>query len=244
MGLPSPQQLDELSSKISAVKGQCNGAWPKFKGVMKTLTEVGVPTALQSGVTGLASLGGISSGLQVGASVNVLGTSVLAGTTIAPIGAALAPWIGAATVAVQAGKIFDLYDLMEDAQKQGSSSVRYTCGCGTCAKNIQYVIDKKERNVAVVATSIFTFGAVGIGKKIHSIGKWAYSKGVGEERPKEKVCKALIESGRNGCTAAMGTIFLLSGSWTFMGSRDRQTMAAAVATLVSEDGWEKLKGNW
>ena len=240
MGLPSPQQLNELSGLVEKQGQFCHGKWPKFKGMVETLLLTLMPTGAQTGTTQAVTAMGVSSGLPVGVTTG----GVFIGTTVAPIGAALAPWIGAATVAMQAGKIFDLYDLKEDAEKGGSAAVNYTCGCGNCAANIQYIIDKKERNAALVAVGVATLGVSAIGKAFHSIGKSLHSSITGEVRPKERTCRAIVESARGGCTAAMGTIFLLSGSWTFMSNPDKQTMATAVAIITSEDGWEKLKASF
>jgi hypothetical protein len=241
MGLPSPEQLAELSGKIEEQGRLCHGAWGKFTSVLKSIALKLGPTAVQTGATQGASALGVSSGLQV-AAVSVGGVSV--GVTLAPIGAALAPWIGAAMIACQAGKIFGLYDLRDDALKGGNSPVLYSCRCGKCAKNIQYIIDKKERNVALVAVGVGTLGVSAIFKGFHSFGKKVYSAAKGETRPKEQVSRDLVTSARGGCTAAMGVIFLLSGSWSLTGPRDAETMATAVAIMTSSDGWEKLKSNW
>lgn len=40
----------------------------------------------------------------------------------------------------------------------------------------------------------------------------------------------------------MGAILLLSGRWSFTGSRDSETMATAAAIITSDDGWERLHG--
>lgn len=233
MGLPSPEQLDRLSGLVVAEGERCHGNWEKFTAVLSSLLQKAVPTAVQSGLTQAAGAIGIQSGL-------VLAT----GVSIAPIGAAIGPWIAAATIATQAGKIFDLHDLKADAARGGGQATDYSCVCGSCAKNIGYIIDKKERNVGIVAVSVFTLGVAAIAKGIHSIGKSAYSKLTGDMRPKEKTCRDLITSARYGCTTAMGTIFLLSGSWSLTGSRDSKTLATAVAIITSEDGWEKLKSLW
>ncbi|MGH7102970.1 MAG: hypothetical protein ACREFJ_11300 [Acetobacteraceae bacterium] len=233
MGLPSPEQLDELSGLVAVVGRRCNGNWDKFTAVLASLLQKVAPSAAQSGVTQAASAVGVNSGL-----------ALAAGISIAPIGAAIGPWIAAATIATQAGKIFDLHDLKADAARGGGQATDYSCACGNCAKNIGYIIDKKERNVGIIAVSVFTLGVAAIVKGIHSIGKSVYSKAAGDTRPKEKTCRDLIASARRGCTAAMGTIFLLSGSWSLTGSRDSKAMATAVAIITSEDGWEKFKGLW
>jgi hypothetical protein len=233
MGLPSPQQLDELSKRVLEEDKRCHGNWSKFQTVLSSLLQKAAPSALQSAITQGASAVGVHSGL-----------ALVTGVTIAPIGAAIGPWLAAATIASQAGKIFSLYDLKDDAARSSNGLTDYKCKCGNCAKNITYIIDKKERNVGIVAVSVFTLGVVAIGKGIHSIGKSVYSKLAGDMRPKEKTCRDLVSSARSGCTAAMGAIFLLSGSWSLTGSRESETMATAVANITTEDGWEKLKTLW
>ncbi|MGF1626119.1 MAG: hypothetical protein ACFCVH_14650 [Alphaproteobacteria bacterium] len=240
MGLPSPEQLNQLSGLILKQGQYTHGAWGKFKSVLASLTAKLAPAAVQAGVSHGAAAAGVSSGLQVGFTVG----SVAVGTAIAPIGAALAPWIGAAVVATQAGKIFSLHDLKADALRGGSRDVNYSCACRKCAKNIGYIIDKKERNVALVAIGVGTLGASAILKGFHSLGKKLYSAAAGETRPKETVSREVVESARGGCTTAMGAVFLLSGSWSFTGNRDSETMATAVAIITSADGWEKLKSLW
>jgi hypothetical protein len=240
MGLPSPDQLRELSGLILKQGQFCNGKWQMFKSVMASLMAKLAPVGVQSGITHAVAASGVASGLQVGFTMG----SVAVGTAVAPVGAILAPWIAAATIATQAGKIFSLHDLKSDASRGGSKDVNYTCVCGSCAKNIGYIIDKKERNVALVAVGVGTLGVSAIFKGIHSVGKKLYSKAAGEMRPKEKTCRAIVDSARRGCTTAIGTVFLLSGSWSFTGGRDTETMATAVATITSVDGWEKLHGAW
>lgn len=241
MGLPTPSELNELSGLVAEQGKLCHGKWAKFQGVMKALmTKLG-PAAVQSGVTqGVAALG-VSSGAQV---VGLQVAGVSAGLAFAPIGAALAPWIGAAAIATQAGKIFGLHDLKRDALGKGSREVNYTCGCGKCANTIGYIIDKKERNVALVAVGVATVGVSAVLKAFHSIGKKVKSAVKGEQRPKELTCRTLIDSARDGCTTAMAAIFLLSGSWSMFGNRDAETMATAVAIMTSDDGWEKLRSLW
>lgn len=216
------------------------GKWGTFKNVCASIMSKLGPAAVQSGVTQGASALGVSSGAHIGFQIG----AVSVGTAFAPVGVALAPWIGAASIASQAGKIFSLHDLKADALKSGNSPVNYTCNCGKCAQSIGYVLDKKERNVALVAIGVATVGVSAIFKAVHSIGKSAVSAIKGEQRPKELTCRALVDSARGGCTVAMATIFLLSGSWSFMGNRDASTMATAVAIMTSKDGWEKLKTLW
>ena len=241
MGLPSPDQLRQLNGLIVKQGQLCHGKWAKFKGVMASLMAKLAPSVAQGAIShGVTAATGVSTGLQVGAAVG----GVALGVAIAPIGAALAPWIAAATISTQAGKIFSLHDLKADATKGGSADVNYKCVCGACAKNLGYVIDKKERNVALVAVGVGTLGVSAIFKGIHSVGKKLYSKAAGEMRPKEQTCRALIDSGRKGCTTALGAVFLLSGSWSLTGTRETETMATAVAILTSDDGWEKLHGLW
>lgn len=240
MGLPTPAELNELSGKIVQQGGLCMGNWDRFAVVLKSIMTKVAPAAVQTGVSEGVAAAGVSSGVTVGFQAG----AVALGVTIAPIGAALAPWVAAASVASQAGKIFSLHDIKADAVKGGNPEVTYSCVCSACAKNIGYIIDKKERNVALVALAVATVGATAVVKVAHSIGKKLYSALKGEQRPKELACRALVNSARGGCTTAMATIFLLSGSWSFMGDRSAETMATAVAIITSEDGWEKLRSLW
>ncbi|MGH7121300.1 MAG: hypothetical protein ACRELF_25595 [Gemmataceae bacterium] len=201
--------------------------------MLSSLLQKALPSAVQSSVTEVAAAMGIHGGL-----------ALVAGISIAPNGAAIGPWVAAATIATQAGKIFELYDLKADAARSGSKATDCRCACGGCVKNIGYVIDKKERNVGVVAVSVFTSGVAAIAKGIHSVGKSVYSKLAGDMRPKEKTCRDIVTSARRGCNVAMGTIFLLSGSWSLTGPRDSKTLGTAAAIITSEDGWEKLRTLW
>jgi hypothetical protein len=243
MGLPSPEQLNELTGLVAREGQRCHGTWDKFKNVLESILAKLGPMAAQKGATMAASAAGVgSSGLPV--TIATVG-GVAIGTTLAPIGAAIAPWIAAATVANQAGKIFSLHDLKTDATKGASANVDYVCHCRQCAKNIGYIIDKKERNVGLVAVGVGTLGVSAVLKAAHSVGKKLYSKYIEKEmRPKERTCRDLIRSAREGCTVAMATIFLLSDNWTFMGDRQAKAMATAVAIITSDDGWEKLHSLW
>jgi hypothetical protein len=241
MGLPSPEQLQELSGLIIKEKQRCYNRWDKFKNVMAAIAAKLGPILAQKGATLAAAKAGVDSGLPLTVAT-VAGTGV--GVTLAPIGVALAPWIAAATIANQAGKIFSLHDLKADAMKGANADVDYVCTCGKCVQNIGYILDKKERNVGLVAIGVGTLGVSAVIKTMHSIGKKVASKLAGEQRPKEKTCIGLIESARDGCTAAMATIFLLSDTWTFMGDRQAKALATATAIITSEDGWERLHSLW
>ncbi|MEP9379111.1 hypothetical protein ABLE91_20530 [Aquabacter sp. CN5-332] len=264
MGLPSPQQLEDLAKLIKGEEVRNKiGFWPEADQrrelarlrdgappqVNKPLSDKagtwarkGVQVAVSKGIPA-AGNAAFHGGIRLTETVNLAGHAVSVGTTLAPMGAVFSAWISMATVAVQAGKVFDLYTLRDDARSHRHSATTYSCDCGRCADNIQYIIDKKERNVGIVAVSVATVGIVGLGKILHSVGKKLKSKIMGETRPKERVCREMVESGRNGCLAAMGAIFLLSGSWT-QGYRDQKTMEAAVLTLTAKDGWDKFKDNW
>jgi bacterioferritin-associated ferredoxin len=171
-----------------------------------------------------------------------LAVGVTTGSSLAPLGQVLAPWIAAADIARQAGDIFSLHDLHDDATKARITG--YSCKCGKCAEQIQYVIDKKERNVGVIAVSAFTAGLPAIAMKMNSLRKMIGQKISGDTGKKGTVSKSLVESARSGCTVATATIFLLSGNWEFMRGGNKGTMARAVAILISADGWNKLKSEW
>ncbi|TCT04225.1 hypothetical protein [Aquabacter spiritensis] len=259
MGLPSPDMLAELARLIAfenhrsrqGLEAQLRDmARPGYTPPPPTVrsfadkaadkgthwAKKGVEIGLSKGASGAASHI-VHSGLTYGPSVNMVGHVLPA---IGPLGAALTAWIGMATVAVQASKVFDLYALRDDARSARKGPTRYSCTCALCAANIQYIIDKKERNVGLVAVAVGTVGVSGLFKAIHSAGKKIKSKLFRETRPKEKTCREMVASAKGGCLAAMATIFLLSGKWT-QGYRDSKTMTAAVETIMAEDGWDRFK---
>lgn len=232
MGLPTVEQLDALGQIELDEDKVIQTSFRQLYGLLKTIVITASPSAAQSAVTHGANAAGVSSGLMLGGVV-----------TVAPIGAALAPWIGAAMVGSQAGKVMALYDIRDGVN--GRSIGDYRCDCNHCKEHIQYIIDKKEFGVAYIAVGVATLGVFTMGKAAHSLGKKLYSAAKGEQRPKERVCKALVSAAREKkCKAAMATIFLLSGSWSLNGSADKNTWCTAAAIIGSGDGWSELKTKW
>ena len=231
MGLPSTEQIEDLSRRIAAQKklhapsGQFRNV--HYKNLAKMLMQLAADKVPGMAVTRGAAAAGVASGL-----------TVTAGITIAPLGAALAPWIAAARIAKKANKIFALHDLRADALSQGGPG-RYRCRCGECAANLTYIIDKSDRNDVVKALGVFTFGVVTIGKSAHSIGKSLHSRITGSTRPKERVSKAIVSAAGNGCSVALATVFVLSG-----GNANAESLCQAIAIVVAEDGWKKFKTLW
>ncbi len=223
MALPTHDQLEELSHLIIEEGSRIRGKWYSFQS-MKAYLNAGKGPVIQKMVTTAATKGAAALGISTG-------------SAIIPFGMVLAPWIGAASIVIKSNGLFDLHDIRETLNKGEPNS--YTCHCGKCAENIRYIIDKKERKTAVMAVSIFTAGLPALATSLNSIRKH-FQKG----RPKEMKSKELVESARGGCTAAMATVFLLSGEWSMRERPDVETMNTAVAILTAEDGWEELKSRW
>lgn len=228
MTLPTEEQLTELSGLIVKEGKRTHGKWYTFKGMKQVLDSSG----------GDLTVSVIAHGTEKAVSLGAKAGGVATGVAFIPFGLVLAPWIGAAKVVQKSGTIFDLYDVLESYKKGSVGS--YKCNCGNCEKNIQYVIDKKERNVARIAIGVGTIGVSSIFTTINSIGK-SFQSG----RPKEMTSTGLVDSARdNGCTTAMATIFLLSGRWYHMKNADVKTLNTAIAIITSEDGWKELKSRW
>jgi hypothetical protein len=234
MSLPPPEALDKIARVIGSHSNRLNA--PEFDifdklylsmtKVLKGLVTTGLDKGLQAGATALIAP---SSGLTIGAG--------MASMTMFTVGAALAPWIGAATIAYQADGIFALNDLKDHIQRRGGG--RYSCSCGKCAEGLQYIIDKKEVKVAIVAVSIFTAGVPALIAGMNSFRK-KFQKG----RPKEMHSKQFCASARDGCKCAIATIMMLSGSWPTDEPPSLELMSETVCIIMAKNGWERLKSHW
>jgi len=223
MMLPTVEQLEELSGLVIEEGKKTRGKWYKYNSMMSFLNASKGP-AVNKAITTAVTKGAAALG-------------VTTGTAFIPFGMVLAPWIGAASIYIKSNAIFGLHDIKQNINTGSPGS--YTCACEKCSINIQYIIDKKDRKNTVTAVSIFTAGVPKLGTSLNSIRKHFQSG-----RPKEMKSRALVESARRGCTAAMATIFLLSGKWSLMKRPELETMNTAVAIITSEDGWEELKSRW
>ncbi|MFC1758188.1 hypothetical protein ACFL2H_05405 [Planctomycetota bacterium] len=215
MSLPTNAQMETLGKLVVDEGKRTHGKWYTYEGMKRTLQRSGgfvTQSAAKTAVTHGAAAAGVATG-----------------TMFVPFGAVLSPWIGAASVVKASGDIFDLDDLLDHNQKKTVG--HYNCNCGSCQKNVKYVLDKKERNVARIAVGVGTVGVSAIFTSLNSIRK-SFQSG----RPKEMTCKGLVESARAGCTLAMATIFLLSGKWVFTKGANVDTMNRAIAIITSEDG--------
>ena len=230
MSLPPPEELTKLhqicNKSFWSKRGNYGDAdavkdW--LKKYLKVALAAGVQTGLQKGIT-----------VAAGTATFTVGTGALA-MALFPLGAALAPWIGALGVVTAANGIFRLYNLKEAATRQDG----YYCSCGKCATGLQYVIDKKENNVAILAVSVFTAGLPLIADKINSIRKSFQSN-----RPKEQHCRQFVASAKGGCLCAIAAIMMLCGEWKNHEAPDRELTIEAIAIMVSENGWRKLKTKW
>jgi hypothetical protein len=231
MPLPTPKQLDDLLKTLIAeiAKNKTYGEFNKVKSELKKLLKmgaiVGAQTALQSGVTFGAAQAGVASGLALGV------------VTLAPLGAALGPWLSALAIVRQADGIFALHDLRDFAS--GKRQGVYKCTCGKCATGLQYVIDKKENNVAILALAPFTAGLSAIVDRINSVRK-SFQK----NRPKEQHSRQFVASAKGGCVSAMVAIMLICGKWPADKPADPELVLDAIAILLADDGWAHLKSKW
>jgi hypothetical protein len=238
MALPTPDQMQELSTLVVEQGKVVKGKWYTYKGMKQTLDRASGSIATAAVGSAVKAGAGAASGTGAAlASATGVGAGIFAVTFI-PFGAVLAPWIAAVDIARVAGDIFELHDLKDDASK-GAGSTRYKCGCGKCAQNIKYVVDKKERNVGRVAIGVGTVGISALFTSVYSIAK-SFQGG----RPKELVSKGLVESARAGCTVAMASVFLMCGNWEFLRGGNGGIMRRAIAVITSTDGWEVLKAEW
>ena len=156
MTLPTVSFLQELKRKCDEAVEAAGGERPTLTTMDKVLNfcsrnggevlQTAIGSGLKSGVTHMATAAGVSSGVAIpGTSVPLVMTG---GVVFMPLGAVLAPWIGAATIAYKADSIFQLHDLndMAKGRRQGLS-----CTCGNCSANIEYAVGKKETVVARTA---------------------------------------------------------------------------------------------
>jgi hypothetical protein len=231
MALPPPEKLKELK-EIFAKKYKSGGQYGDFDAAKDWLKKyatmaatAAVQTALQHGVT--AAAGGAALTVGTGA----------AAMAVFPLGAALGPWLGALAIASKANGIFALHDLKASASNKGD--LYYTCTCGRCAEGLAYVIDKKETKVAILAVSVFTVGLPLIVDRLNSVRKSFQSN-----RPKERYSRQFVESARGGCINAMAAIMMLCGEWKQQEQPDKELAIEALAIMVADNGWRKLKAKW
>lgn len=63
-------------------------------------------------------------------------------------------------------------------------------------------------------------------------------------RPKELHSRQLVNSARGRCIAAMTAIMLLCGDWPNDKPPNKDLLIEAIAILLADDGWERLKSKW
>lgn len=240
MPLPSVYELNNLSKEIKRLKEGGLARWPVYQEVLKRLVSnsakksaaPALQSAISHGASGVAHLG---SGLKF---VAFGSTTVV---SLAGIGAAIGPWIGALDIYAGANKHYQLYDLMEAANGKGELK-HYSCKCGKCADNIKYIIDKQEGWMGYKAVGIFTFGLPLFGKAAFEIGKGVKSKVTDKPRRSHEVSDEIVKLAREtGCQTAMGTIFLLSDR--LLATR-KSNITTATAIILSQNGGEVLRSMW
>jgi len=230
MPLPTPEQIIELQALL-----------PKGSSDPNVKKKYGKSDQVKTALIGMLKEG-IKTGARTGAQTaltQVSGTTAAFGTIAAvfPVGAALAPWMGAATIAGKADGIYSLHDLRQNAES--STGSYYPCSCGKCAEGLQYVIDKKELKIGIYAVSIFTAGAPLAATKLNSVRKSFQS-----DRPKERYSKQFIESANNGCLNATVAIMLLCGKWSQNEAAKKSQYITPLTCMLAEDGWKLLKSKW
>lgn len=233
-GLIPPDRLQGLVKDVFSKAPKTYTSFSSTLTTLKSIALAGSRAAVESGIqAGVTMSSGVSSGVVVGAG--------FASMTLFPLGAALAPWLGALAIAQASTQIFALYNLKEAATKTGAGG--YPCTCGKCVESIGYIINKKENNVAIAAVSIFTVGLALAADRINSIRK-SFQK----NRPKEQMCRNLINGARGGCICAIGAIILLCGDWPEKVEKQQALILETTAIIWSDDkesgGLVRLKTKW
>jgi hypothetical protein len=230
MALPPPEKLDELNRICNQQVWTKRGSYGDFDAVKDWLkkyltlaTTAVVQAGLQKGITAAS-----------GVATFTVGAGALS-VALFPLGAALGPWLAALSIGYKANGIFALYDLKEAANRRDG----YFCSCGQCAKGLGYVINKKENNTAILAVSVFTAGLPLIFDKINSVRKSFQSN-----RPKETFSRQFVTSAKGGCICAIASIMMLCGDWKHEEKPDKELTIEAIAIMVADNGWRKLKSKW
>lgn len=230
MTIPNRHQMDELVSRLTEMKNseiyrtkKADNEWYTYEGMMEAIKRHGPGLALQA--TGAAAKKGVTT------AASAAGAST--GFAMIPVGAAIAPWITAVSIGFQEAGIRSLHDL-KDRVRHGDDWI--SCSCGHCTDNIDYILSKHERKIAVSALGPATFGVSSIGQMLWSIGK-SFHKPEGG-RPKERVSKQIVESALGGCSAAIATVFHLAGG------NSAEEFQRATIIIIAEDGWAAFKKCW
>lgn len=231
MPLPPPDKLRTLAGIVTSNLPSTLNFEPfdatkaKIEKYAKAAAVAAVQSGLQTGLT-----------MASGATVFTVGVGI-GSVALFPLGAALGPWLAALAIGSKADGIFALHDLKVSAARKGE--VNYTCSCGNCVKNLTYVIDRKENNVAIIAVGVFTAGIAIIADRLNSIRK-SFQK----NRPKEQICRSFIEGARGGCICAIASIMTICGKWGEDWVENRKLGTEAVAIICSSNGHERLKSKW
>lgn len=225
--LPDSKLLAELNAKIHEYDKNNEIAKHPYVVMMATFARTVLQSGVKSGVdfgiaTGLGAAG-VKSGLAIGFGA--------ASITVAPIAAALAPWIAAVTLGLKVSKVNGLIDLRDDVDPKKGSTLGYSCKCGKCHKNLSYMVEKEHERAFRIAVYTTVVGLVVLPfKALHSTVK-SFMKG----RPKEIASEELVAAGRIGCTVAMATVCLLVGENT------KENLCKVVSIIGAKDGARVLK---
>jgi hypothetical protein len=232
MPLPPPEVIEKLFRVMRLQEATQSASFGTFDKVssdlqkaVKTVGIAAAQSAVQAAVTTGVQAAGVASGVAV------------AGVSLFTIGSALGPWMAAAAIASKADGIFALHDLRDFAD--GSRRSIFKCSCGECAGALTYIVNRKEANVVIVATSVFLAGLPAIFDRLNSIRKRG-QKG----RPKEMHSRQLVASARGRCVLATAAIMVLCGDWPAHKPPDPKLVVEVVAILLADDGWARLKAKW
>jgi len=241
MGLPTADQIDQMFERIeeeSRGKKDFNlGTSDKAVKMIRKGAGTALPMAVQTAAQGLVT----STVAVKTAAVQVI--SIAPAVAIAPVGMALAPWIGAGKIAWSVKDIFGLYDILDCAKGNRST---FKCRCNKCTEIIGYIIDKKERNQAVTALSVFSAGVAKLIAVGWSISKKAYyAVGSQSSAKKGPYSAQLIQSARvHHCQTAVATIMYLCGKWDGSTKDVQEATVEFLTCIMSSDGADVLKGKW
>lgn len=226
MSIPEVSKVKELQKILEHNHHAKHGL--SFKDVVNFLAL----TAKGMAPTGFSM--GMKYGLHVSAGVLVGHGHV--GFALNPISAALGVWLVAYSTYSQNQGIMDLHDLLDIAK--GSTKHGYKCTCKHCKENLEYIIEKRELNVAKNAIGVFTFGFTSILEGLNEIRVRVVE---GKNRKSVQASKGIIDSARGStdepkkdpCLCAIATVLLLA-----------KDPIRATAMILADDGYEEFRATW
>ena len=244
--LPTGREVREIQKRINAGNGDDSGGGYAIAQVMDSAIPLAkkamapASAIVQSGVSHAASIAGhVPTALHVGA---VGGTSVV---SVGGVGAAVGPALTAGAIALTADKYIALCDLKACAEGDYENvdvPYLYSCDCGQCAKNLDYIIAKEQGWMGCKALGAATFGFTALGKVVFELAKGPVIRAQGRERQSHQVSKSIVASAKARCEVAIATVFLFSDKWTPI-DRSEHSIARTVEVILAEK-WGKVLNAW